>query len=113
MISNTITSESIMEGKIKSIHFFDDQFIIKDEPIMEIKSDELYPSAKLSKVYLQGIQYYDLKNIQFINSSGMADLIDLLKSLLQKGIEVKFVNVNEHIKSKITALGLDHIFDCI
>ncbi|MFL5752901.1 MAG: STAS domain-containing protein [Bacteroidia bacterium] len=80
----------------------------------------IYPAGEtweiiddLPGVYTHGIQYYDLKNIGFISNAGMASLIELLKSLLQKGIEVQFVNVNERIKGKIKALGLDHILNCI
>ncbi|MGQ0827603.1 MAG: STAS domain-containing protein [Bacteroidota bacterium] len=97
---------------MKSIHFSKNQFIIKDVPVMKIRSDELFPSDQLSGAYLEGVQYYDLKNVQFINNTGMADLIDLLKSLLQKGIEVQFVNANEMIKNKIRSMGLEHILNC-
>lgn len=83
---------------IKSINLSGDEWIITDE---------------LPGVYCQGIQYYDLKNIQFINNTGMAKLIELLKSLLVKGVEVKFVNVNEKIKNKIKSLGLDPILNCV
>ncbi len=97
---------------IKSIHRAEDRFIIKDEPALKIKSDEMFPATPLSGVCLEGIQYYDLKNIQFINNSGMAELIDLLKSLLKQGVEVKFMNVNKKLRSQIKALGLDHILIC-
>jgi len=115
-----ITGENILPtpeknntvNSVKRIHFSDNQFTIKDEPIMKIKSDELFPIEKLSGVYLQGVQYYDLTNVQFINHTGMADLIDLLKSLLKKGVEVQFVNVNEKIKNKIKLMGLEHILNC-
>ena len=68
---------------------------------------------ELAGVYCQGVQYYDLKDIGFINYNGMANLIDFLKSLLEKGIEVQFVNVNENIKSKIKSTGLEHILHCV
>lgn len=110
IISNFPKTEN--ETTVKSIHLFEDQFIIKDEPVLKIKSDELFPADKLSGAYIQGIQYYDLKNIQFINNTGMADLISLLRSLLKKGVEVQFVNVNENIKNKIKSMGLDHILNC-
>jgi len=64
-------------------------------------------------VYSHGVQYYDLQNIEFINNSGIAHLIEVLKSLLEEGIEVRFVNVNENIKNKIKALGLEHVITCL
>ena len=68
---------------------------------------------ELPGVYCQGVQYYDLKNIVFINYNGMSSLIGFLKSLLEKGIEVQFVNVNEKIKEKIKSIGLEHILNCV
>jgi len=85
-IGMDIISKSEENSNVKSIHFSDNQFIIKDEPQMAIKSDELFPTNKLSGAYLQGIQYYDLKIVRFINNPGMADLKNLLNSLLKKVI---------------------------
>lgn len=82
---------------IKSINFSGDKFIITDE---------------LSGVLCKGVQYYDLKNILFINNNGIANLIDLLKSLLKEGVEVQFVNVSEKIKEKIKTLGLENVIIC-
>jgi len=79
---------------------------------INLSGHQLIITAELSGVFCQGIQYYDLKNIQFINNTGMANLIDLLKSLLVQGVEVRFVNVNERIKEKIRLLGLEHILIC-
>ena len=79
---------------------------------INLSGNQLTISAELSGVLCQGIQYYDLKNILFINNTGMANLIDLLKSLLKQGVEVRFVNVNEKIKKRIKSLGLDHILIC-
>ena len=79
---------------------------------INLSGGQLVITAELSGVFCQGIQYYDLKNILFINNTGMANLIDLLKSLLKQGVEVQFVNVNEKIKEKIKAMGLDNILHC-
>lgn len=87
-----------IQSSIKAINFSGDEVVVTDE---------------IPSVYCQGVQYYDLKNIGFINYNGMANLIDFLKSLLEKGIEVKFVNVNEQIKSKIKSIGLEHILNCV
>ena len=93
----TMIPEKFRNGGIKSMNLAGTQLVI---------------TAELSGVFCQGVQYYDLKNIQFINNSGLANLIDLLKSLLRQGVEVQFVNVNEKIKKRIRELGLDHILKC-
>jgi hypothetical protein len=91
------TTEKNFCPNIKSINLSGNEWIIIDE---------------LPGVYCEGIQYYDLKNIGYINSMGMASLIELLKSLLEWGIEVQFVNASPAIKNKIKSLGLDHILIC-
>jgi ABC-type transporter Mla MlaB component len=92
------------ESHLKSIHLSADGLIIMDEPV-EIANE-------VAGVYVKGIQYYDLQNVHFINNTGMAHLIDLLRSLLEHGTEVKFVNASEEIKNKIRTMGLDHILNC-
>jgi anti-anti-sigma factor len=67
---------------------------------------------KLPGVLCQGVQYYDLKQVHFINNTGLVSLVNLLKSLLRKGIDVKFVNVCESIKRRIRSMGLDNILNC-
>lgn len=79
---------------------------------INLSGDKLIITAELSGVFCQGIQYYDLKNILFINNTGMANLIDLLKSLLKQGVEVRFVNVCEKIKEKIKSMGLENVLHC-
>ncbi|MBA3706132.1 MAG: STAS domain-containing protein [Bacteroidetes bacterium] len=97
---------------IKTIHSFADEFIVKENPVHYEDFFREYPASKLAGVYLQGIQYYDLVNITFIDNTGIANLIELLKSLLKEGVEVRFVNVNENIKNKIKSMDLDHILNC-
>jgi ABC-type transporter Mla MlaB component len=63
--------------------------------------------SNLSGVYCNGVQYYDLNNILFINNTGLANLISLMKSLLKRGVVVKFVNANKMIKEKIKSFGLE------
>jgi MFS superfamily sulfate permease-like transporter len=75
-------------------------------------SDEYGRSLELSGVYLNGVQYYDLKNILYINNTGLANLIDLLKSLLKQGIKVQFVNVTQKIQHKIKSVGLERVLNC-
>lgn len=107
------TSSGKSGSNLRSIHLSGEGFIIKDEPpIRSYESFKLSDSPELPGVFCQGIQYYDLKNIYFINNTGMANLLDLLKSLLQKDVEVQFVNVCDKIKNKIKSLGLDHIIIC-
>jgi anti-anti-sigma regulatory factor len=68
--------------------------------------------SRLSGVLFNGVQYYDLNNILFINNTGLANLIGLMKSLLKKGIVLKFVNANQRIKEKMKAMGLDKYINC-
>lgn len=89
-----------------------------DKPILNIKFDEVfqergeYSSNELAGIYFQGTQYFDFKNVYFINNTGIANLIDLIKSLLRQGVVIKFVNVSEKIKDKFKSMGLDFIFNC-
>lgn len=95
------------------------ELLMKKEDIStKIRSNELFQSGgensidELSGVCIDGVHYYDFKNIHFINNTGMAGLIDLLKCLLQKGEKIQFVNVNEKIKNKIKSMGLENILNC-
>jgi ABC-type transporter Mla MlaB component len=82
---------------VKSVNFDGERWVIIDE---------------LPGVLCEGTQYYDLKNIGFINAAGLASLIALLKSLLLNGVRVEFVNVSQQIRNRIKALGLDRILNC-
>lgn len=82
--------------------------IVKPEEIFQLRGH--YVTTALSGMYIQGVQYFDFKNVNFINNTGIANLIDILKDLLKEGVEVKFVNVKANIKSKFIAMGLDSVF---
>jgi ABC-type transporter Mla MlaB component len=115
-ISGKIQSKVVKktDSNLRSIHLSGNSFIIKEEaPIRSYQAFRLNDSnTELPGVFFHGTQYYDLKNIYFINNTGMANLIDLLESLLEKDVDVQFVNVCDKIKSKIKALGLDQILIC-
>ena len=64
----------------------------------------------LAGVYFNGIQYYDLKQVQFINNSGIADLINIIKIWIHQGKEVRFVNASDNIKKYIKEMGLEVVF---
>jgi hypothetical protein len=89
-----------------------------DNTIVNIKFDEVfqergeYSSNELAGIYFEGTQYFDFKNVYFINNTGIANLIDLIKSLLRQGVVIKFVNVREKIKDKFKSMGLEFIFNC-
>lgn len=89
-----------------------------DKPTKNIKFDEVfqergeYSSNELAGIYFQGTQYFDFKNVYFINNTGIANLIDLIKSLLRQGVVIKFVNVREKIQAKFKSMGLEFIFNC-
>lgn len=88
---------------------------IKEETIQKMRAGDSvgqFPIHQVAGVYVKGVQYYDFSNVGFINNTVMARLIYLLKSLLRQGIEIRFVNVGEGLKSKIRAMGLENIFNC-
>jgi anti-anti-sigma regulatory factor len=62
-------------------------------------------------VYHKGIMYYDFSKVKFINNSGIADIIDLVKSWIDLGAEVRFTNVSEEIKRKLRESELEGIID--
>lgn len=84
----------------------------KNEPgnMFEVRGEN--HGRHLAGLYFEGIQYYDLEGVLFINNSGIANLIDLLKSLMEQGVEIYFVNVSDAIKAKINAMGLVQIIKC-
>ncbi len=82
--------------------------IIKSDEIFQLRGH--YAINSLAGVYFQGVQYVDFKNVNFINNTGIANLIDILKDSLKQGIEVKFVNVKDDIKNKFNSMSLDSIF---
>lgn len=102
-----IDAEKKMPHNVMSICLTSDGLVIRDEDRGE--NDEI--ASRLSGVYCEGVQYYDLNGITYINNTGMAILIDLLKALLEMGVEVQFVNVHESIKKKIRDMGLEKIMN--
>lgn len=66
----------------------------------------------LAGVFYKGKQYYDFKDFNFITNAGLARLVEFLRQKMYKGIEVRFINVNERIQEKIKAMGLEHILHC-
>jgi hypothetical protein len=104
-----------MENKLQS----NSSVIITDQEVWDrIRSADVFQARgdfkadDLPGVYLNGVHYYDLGTVDFINHTGIANLIDILKYLLEQGIKVQFVNVSEAIRNKIRHLGLDHILIC-
>ena len=65
----------------------------------------------LAGVYFQGVHYYDMGKIEYINNSGIADLIDLTRDWMEQGIEVRFINVRDEIKKEFQRRDLGHIID--
>lgn len=106
-----IESEKKISHNIMSIRLTEDGLVIKDGP--ESHSDTNAPTQdQLPGVYCEGVMYYDLNDIHYINNTGMAILIDLLKSLLEMDVAVQFVNVDDKIKKRIKEMGLDNIINC-
>jgi anti-anti-sigma factor len=100
-------AERKISSNVMSICLTSDGLVIRDED----KTEPEEIATKLSGVYCEGVQYYDLNGVQYINNTGMAILIDLLKALLEMGVEVQFVNVHDSIKKKIKAMGLEKIIN--
>jgi len=100
------TEPGVSTSNIKRIELLGNRISIKDEPMTKREFHEL------AGAYFQGTQYYDFRNVHYVNNTGLANLIDLLKSMLVQGIEVKFVNVNPEVKEKIKAMGMEKVFNC-
>jgi ABC-type transporter Mla MlaB component len=117
-----------MDSEVKIMQLFsnpicrnmEEEFVdnINKETLLKNKVNEVfqergeYAINEMASLYFHGVQYFDFKNVYFINNTGIANLIDLLKSLLKQGVEVKFVNVSQKIKDKFKLMGLEHIFNC-
>jgi anti-anti-sigma regulatory factor len=69
-------------------------------------------SEVMAGVYHNGIMYYDFSTVKYINNSGVADLIDLVKSWIELGTDVRFLNVNEEIQKKFKDHGIDEVLYC-
>jgi len=94
----------------ETLNVNDSKSKIRANELFQMSND--HPADELAGVCIEDVHYYDFKNVQSINNTGLASLIDLTKYLLQKGLKVQFVNVNEKIKEKITALELDKVLQC-
>lgn len=119
-IESALASSDDIEQKIneyiKQITLTDASFVNKEEAIKKIRLNELFqlsesPMDELAGVCIGGVHYYDFKNVHSINNTGIATLIDILKCLLEKGVKVQFVNVNEKIKNKFKSMGLENILN--
>lgn len=103
-----IEAEKKISSNIMSIRLTPDGIVIKDNDGNNVG----HTGDMLPGVYCQGVMYYDLSNVHYLNNTGMAILIDLLKSLLEMDVSVQFVNVDEKIKARIKEMGLDDIINC-
>jgi ABC-type transporter Mla MlaB component len=115
-LQQQLEAERKISNNVMSIRLSPDGLIFKDESqsstVYNDQNSYQYTTDRLSGVYCEGIQYYDLSEVRYINNTGMATLIDLLKSLLEMGVKVEFVNVDEKIKDKIREMGLEKIINC-
>lgn len=111
-------SEKKINTYLESLALSGLSLIKKEEAVKTIRFNEFFqlngdrPTDELAGVCIGGVHYYDFKNVQYINNTGMACLIDLLKCLLEQGVKVQFVNVSDRIKSKIKLIGLENILKC-
>ncbi len=107
--TNDRAGESLNEQK-RAENFNANMEVVKQS--IHLSEDKLGRVLNLSGVQCDGVQYYDLKNVLYINNTGLANFIDLLKTLIKKGLSLKFVNVNDKIKEKIRSMGLDKVLNC-
>ena len=68
---------------------------------------------ELPGIYVGDLCYFDLQDLHYLNNTGIANLIDLLKHLAKQGLEVRFIHVAEPLMCKLKALGLDQIMQFI
>jgi ABC-type transporter Mla MlaB component len=100
-----------MEGSISHITYSNGEFRVNNPAPIQLSGK--ITGDELPGVFCDGIQYFDLGNINSVNNTGMASLISLLKSLLKQGTETRFVNVNTSIQQRIESLGLSEIIKCV
>jgi len=116
--SEHLEAEKKISHNIMSIRLSEDGLIFKDFQSAHSSTSIAEPSTyhyhtdRLAGVYCEGVQYFDLSSVSYINNTGMATLIDLLKSLLEMGVDVQFVNVDDRIKKRIQEAGLEKIINC-
>lgn len=63
-----------------------------------------FESIRTNKVVI------DMKNVGYIDSSGLATLVELLKKLKQKGGNLSLSQVSEKVKSLFEITKLDRLF---
>lgn len=54
----------------------------------------------------------DLKNVVYFTNSLAAGLFNKARDLMKKGIDVKFVNVPEAMRTLVRKLGLNDVINC-
>lgn len=53
----------------------------------------------------------DLSGVDFIDSSGVATLVDALQSMNEKGGQLKLVNVNDNVRNVFEIANLLEVFE--
>lgn len=53
----------------------------------------------------------DLSDVDFIDSSGVATLVDALQSMNEKGGQLKLVNVNDNVRNVFEIANLLEVFE--
>lgn len=73
------------------------------------KGNEVSEDAVHHGLSYHRVHYHDLKSEQFLSSNSIARLINLSRNWLKQGIEIRFINAKDNIKSYIKSLGLDDV----
>lgn len=80
---------------------------------MEFLESTIHLKGRAVSYHEGDVHFVDMTNIQFINSSDIAELITLVKGSLSQGIEVKLLNVCDNVKKFIEKLELENILTCV
>ncbi len=51
----------------------------------------------------------DMKNVVFIDSTGIGSLLNLIRTLKEQETEYKFININEEIQEIFLIIGLEDL----
>ena len=78
----------------------------------EVAERGVETGSQIKEFKYDPVRYHDVGNMEFLNSSGIAYLINIAKVWLNQGVEVRFLNVPADMKHTIKELELDDVVRC-
>ncbi len=106
-----------MEDRAERITFEEEQ-IEDDITLLRITGDlDMYTLPKAKSVINELMEnerfklLIDLRNIDYIDSSGLGFFIGTLKKLKEKGGDLKLINLNNYIQGIFKLINLNYIID--